>query len=164
MAVAAVGQSFPPIAVLAITVPLLEYGSAPTVVALFAYALLPIIVNTIAGLESIEAGVSEAADGMGARRVNASSRSSFRWLHRSSSPASNGRDHQRRHDHRRLDGRSCDARQSDHRRIESPPSNTAYVLQGAILVGLLAIVLDRAIELAGVVAFSNVVHKQPVRA
>lgn len=60
-----IGQTFPPVAVLAVAVPLVGFGSAPTLIALFAYGLLPIFENTIAGLESCPPPVLEAADGMG---------------------------------------------------------------------------------------------------
>jgi osmoprotectant transport system permease protein len=60
-----VGQTFPPVAVLALAVPLVGFGQAPTLIALFAYGLLPIFENTIAGLESCPRTVLEAADGMG---------------------------------------------------------------------------------------------------
>jgi osmoprotectant transport system permease protein len=62
---AGVGQTFPPVAVLAIAVPLIGFGAWPTVVALFLYGLLPIIENAIAGLEGVPQAVREAADGMG---------------------------------------------------------------------------------------------------
>jgi osmoprotectant transport system permease protein len=60
-----VGQTFPPVAVLAVAVPLVGFGQAPTLIALFAYGLLPIFENTIAGLEGCPPPVLEAADGMG---------------------------------------------------------------------------------------------------
>jgi osmoprotectant transport system permease protein len=60
-----VGQTFPPVAVLAIAVPLVGFGEAPTLLALFAYGLLPVFENTIAGLQSCPAAVLEAAAGMG---------------------------------------------------------------------------------------------------
>jgi len=44
-----IGQTFPPVAVLAVAVPLVGFGEAPTLIALFAYGLLPIFENTIAG-------------------------------------------------------------------------------------------------------------------
>src|SRR6478672_2993869 len=37
-----VGQTFPPVAVLALAVPLVGFGEKPTLIALFAYGLLPI--------------------------------------------------------------------------------------------------------------------------
>jgi len=63
--VAAVGQTFPPVAVLAIAVPLIGFGARPTVIALFIYGLLPIIDNAVAGLEGVSPAVRDAADGMG---------------------------------------------------------------------------------------------------
>ncbi len=64
-ALVTIGQTFPPVAVLAIAVPMLGFGTRPTVLALFLYGLLPITENTIAGLEGAPAGVREAALGMG---------------------------------------------------------------------------------------------------
>ncbi len=63
--VATVGQTFPPAAVLAIAVPIVGFGPRPTIIALFLYGLLPIIENTIAGLEGLPRGVREAAEGLG---------------------------------------------------------------------------------------------------
>jgi osmoprotectant transport system permease protein len=60
-----IGQTFPPVAVLAIAVPLVGFGEKPTLIALFAYGLLPIFENTITGLRGAPAEVVEAADGMG---------------------------------------------------------------------------------------------------
>ena len=62
-----IGQTFPPVAVLAIAVPLVGFGEIPTLIALFAYGLLPIFENTITGLQSVPASVAQAADGMGMR-------------------------------------------------------------------------------------------------
>jgi osmoprotectant transport system permease protein len=62
---ATIGQTFPPAAVLALAVPSLGFGPLPTLVALFLYGLLPIVQNTIAGLETVPGSVREAADGMG---------------------------------------------------------------------------------------------------
>ncbi|MGH8318993.1 MAG: ABC transporter permease [Steroidobacteraceae bacterium] len=59
------GQTFPPVAVLALAVPLLGFGEKPTLVALFLYGLLPIFENTVAGLRTCPAAVLEAANGMG---------------------------------------------------------------------------------------------------
>jgi osmoprotectant transport system permease protein len=60
-----IGQTFPPVAVLAVAVPLVGFGEAPTLIALFAYGLLPIFENTIAGLQNCPAAVIDAANGMG---------------------------------------------------------------------------------------------------
>jgi osmoprotectant transport system permease protein len=64
-AIATIGQTFPPVAVLAIAVPVLGYGALPTFVALALYGLLPIVSNAIAGIEGVPDGVREAARGMG---------------------------------------------------------------------------------------------------
>ncbi|MGH8137495.1 MAG: ABC transporter permease [Steroidobacteraceae bacterium] len=60
-----IGQTFPPVAVLALAVPLIGFGEKPTLIALFAYGLLPIFENTIVGLQSCPPAVLEAASGMG---------------------------------------------------------------------------------------------------
>lgn len=60
-----VGQTFPPVAVLALAVPMLGFGTAPTLVALFLYGLLPIFENTLTGLTGLPGSVTEAARGMG---------------------------------------------------------------------------------------------------
>jgi osmoprotectant transport system permease protein len=62
---ATVGQTFPPAAVLALSVPALGFGPRPTIVALFLYGLLPIVENAIAGLEGVAPAVRDAAQGMG---------------------------------------------------------------------------------------------------
>ncbi len=64
-ALANAGQTFPPVAVLALTVPLLGFGAAPTFLALFLYGLLPVFENALAGLSGVSPGVSEAARGSG---------------------------------------------------------------------------------------------------
>ena len=60
-----IGQTFPPVAVLAVAVPLVGFGLKPTLIALFAYGLLPIFENTMVGLKTVPAAVLEAASGMG---------------------------------------------------------------------------------------------------
>lgn len=63
--VAAIGQTFPPVAVLALAVPILGFGTLPVIVALLLYGLLPIVRNTLAGLHGVSAEIREAARGMG---------------------------------------------------------------------------------------------------
>ncbi|GGK28115.1 ABC transporter permease [Salinarimonas ramus] len=63
--IANIGQTFPPIAVLALAVPALGFGAAPTFVALFLYGLLPIFENALTGLTNVQPAVREAATGMG---------------------------------------------------------------------------------------------------
>lgn len=63
--VTSVGQTFPPVAVLALAVPILGFGAGPTLVALFLYGLLPVFENALAGLTGQSPQVREAARGMG---------------------------------------------------------------------------------------------------
>jgi osmoprotectant transport system permease protein len=60
-----IGQTFPPVAVLALAVPAVGFGAEPTIIALFLYGLLPIVRNTITGLQSVAPEVGESATGMG---------------------------------------------------------------------------------------------------
>jgi osmoprotectant transport system permease protein len=62
---ATIGQVFPPAAVLALAVPALGFGPRPTIVALFLYGLLPILENAIAGIENVPEAIREAGRGMG---------------------------------------------------------------------------------------------------
>ncbi len=64
-AIANAGQTFPPVAVLALAISTTGFGAVPTLIALFLYALLPIFENTVAGLQQVPASVLDAADGMG---------------------------------------------------------------------------------------------------
>jgi osmoprotectant transport system permease protein len=64
-AIANAGQTFPPVAVLALAVPAMGFGAGPTLIALFLYGLLPIFENTISGLHQVSPAVLDAADGMG---------------------------------------------------------------------------------------------------
>lgn len=59
------GQTFPPVAVLALGMPLLGFGYEPAVIALVLYGLFPVVSGTIAGIESVPAPVRDAAMGMG---------------------------------------------------------------------------------------------------
>lgn len=65
---ATIGQTFPPAAVLALAVPALGFGPRPTAIALFLYGLLPIVENSIAGIEGVPEAVRDAAAGMGLSR------------------------------------------------------------------------------------------------
>jgi osmoprotectant transport system permease protein len=64
-ALATIGQTFPPAAVLALAVPAIGFGPLPTVVALYLYGILPIVQNAIAGIETVPPAVRDAATGMG---------------------------------------------------------------------------------------------------
>lgn len=60
-----VGQTFPPVAVLALAVPAVGFGEKPTLIALFLYGLLPIFENALTGLSTLPKPVMEAANGVG---------------------------------------------------------------------------------------------------
>jgi osmoprotectant transport system permease protein len=140
-AIAVVGQTFPPVAVLAIAVPLLGYGGAPTLLALVLYGVLPVLGQTVAGLRNVPAEVREAADGMGFgpwRRLLQVE------LPLAIGPIMTGV---------RLSvivaigtatiGSTVGARTLGAPIIEGlVGNNTAYVIQGALLVGLLALLVD----------------------
>ncbi|ACB26847.1 osmoprotectant transport system permease protein [Methylobacterium sp. PvP062] len=63
--VARIGQTFPPVAVLALAVPILGFGAVPTLIALVLYGLLPIFETALTGLEDLDPALMEAARGMG---------------------------------------------------------------------------------------------------
>ncbi|MGB3832316.1 MAG: ABC transporter permease [Mesorhizobium sp.] len=60
-----IGQTFPPVAVLALAVPAVGFGEKPTLIALFLYGLLPIFENALTGLTTLPSSVVEAARGAG---------------------------------------------------------------------------------------------------
>jgi osmoprotectant transport system permease protein len=60
-----IGQTFPPVAVLAVAVPLVGFGAMPALIALVAYGLLPVFENSLTGLTHVPVDVLEAADGVG---------------------------------------------------------------------------------------------------
>ena len=141
----AVGQTVPPVAVLAIAVPLIGFGALPALIALALYGLLPILRATIAGLESLLPGVLEAADGAG---MTAAQRLSKVELPLAlpvlmagvrSSVIINI-------------GTATIASTVGAKTLGSPivvglaGFNTAYVIQGALVVGLLAVATDMLFE------------------
>lgn len=63
--IAAVGQTFPPVAVLAIAVPVMGFGQQPAIIALILYGVLPILQATLAGLAAVPAAAISVAEGMG---------------------------------------------------------------------------------------------------
>lgn len=64
---AALAQTIPPVAVLVLAVPVLGFGTAPTVLALFLFSVLPILGNTVTGLQQVDPALLEASTGMGMR-------------------------------------------------------------------------------------------------
>lgn len=63
------GQSVPSVAIMALAVPALGYGSRPVLLALVIYSILPVMVNVVAGIESVPQAVIEAGRGMGMTRA-----------------------------------------------------------------------------------------------
>ncbi|PPA69889.1 ABC transporter permease [Jeotgalibacillus proteolyticus] len=61
------GQTIPSLAVLALMISVLGIGFQTAVFALFIYSLLPIFRNTVAGLDTIDKNLIDAAKGMGMR-------------------------------------------------------------------------------------------------
>nr|WP_251977999.1 MULTISPECIES: ABC transporter permease [unclassified Salinicola] len=142
---AAIGQTFPPAAVLAIAVPLAGFGFAPTIIALSLYGLLPVVQNTIAGLGTVPQATLEAARGNGMSR--------WQILRRVELPLA-----------MRVIiagirvsviiniGTATIGSTVGAKSLGTPliaglvGNNLAYVTQGALLVGLLAIVTDLTFE------------------
>jgi len=60
-----IGNTVPPLAVLAIALGVLGIGSGPAIFALFLASLLPIVRNTYEGLKNVQGSLKEAATGIG---------------------------------------------------------------------------------------------------
>ncbi len=144
----AIAQTVPPVAVLAIAVPLIGFGALPALIALALYGLLPIVRATIAGIESVPRGVIEVADGLGLERRQRLARIELPLALpvllagvRSSVIINIGT--------------AAVASTVGAKTLGSPiivglsGFNTAYVIQGALVVGLLAVVTDLAFERLG---------------
>lgn len=140
-----VGQTFPPVAVLAIAVPLTGYGATPTLLALIAYGALPVVATTVTGLRGVPAAVREAADGAGFSPLGRLLQIDLPLAApvilsgiRTSVVINIGT---------ATIGSTVGALTLGSPIIEGlSGSNPAYVIQGAILVGLLAISVDLAFE------------------
>lgn len=144
--VTAIGQTFPPAAVLAVAVPLVGYGAQPTVVALVAYGILPVVDNTVAGLRGVSPAAMGAAEGMGFTAWQ-----KLFWVElplaapvimagvRTSVIINIGT---------AAIGSTVGALTLGSPIIEGlSGSNTAYVIQGAVVVGLLAVAVDQLFAL-----------------
>src|SRR3982751_3931634 len=68
LGVAGVLQTVPSVALLGFLIPVLGIGVGPALVALFLYALLPIIRNTYVGITEVSPMIKEAATGVGMTR------------------------------------------------------------------------------------------------
>ena len=69
LAIASVFLTIPSLALFTIFIPLVGLGFAPSFIALFLYAILPVLRNTVTGLEQVDPSVMEAAKGMGLTRT-----------------------------------------------------------------------------------------------
>jgi osmoprotectant transport system permease protein len=58
-------QTVPTLAVVALMVPLIGFGFWPAIIALILYGMLPVVRNTIAGLEAVDPFIIDSAVGMG---------------------------------------------------------------------------------------------------
>lgn len=65
LGLAGILQTIPSIALLGFLIPILGIGAKPAILALFLYALLPIIRNTYTGINGVDPSVKEAATAMG---------------------------------------------------------------------------------------------------
>ena len=143
--VASVGQTFPPVAVLAIAVPLVGFGELPALIALAVYGLLPVVNGTLAGLQSVPTAVQQAAMGIGM--------SGWQRLWQVELPL--GRPVWLAGVRTSVIiniGTAAIASTVGAQTLGSPiivglsGFNTAYVLQGALLVGVLAVGVDLAFD------------------
>ena len=65
LGVAGVLLTIPSLALFAVFIPLVGIGNRPAQIALFLYAILPILRNTVTGLSGVDEAVVESARGMG---------------------------------------------------------------------------------------------------
>ncbi len=68
MSASSIGETIPSVAIIALAVPVLGYGNGPCILALYIYAILPVVRNAIIGFESVSPTVLEAGIGMGMSR------------------------------------------------------------------------------------------------
>jgi len=141
----AAGQTFPPVAVLALAVPVIGFGEQPAMVALLLYGLLPILQGTLAGIDAVPPTLREVAAGVGMSprqilfKVELPLAAPVILAGIRTSVIINI-------------GTATIASTVGANTLGSPVIiglsgfNTAYILQGACLVALLAIVTDRLFE------------------
>ena len=65
LAIAGIFLTIPSLALFALFIPFAGIGNLPAMMALFLYAILPILRNTVTGLDSVSPAVVESAKGMG---------------------------------------------------------------------------------------------------
>ncbi|HGK4673506.1 TPA: ABC transporter permease [Kluyvera georgiana] len=142
---AAMGQTFPPVAVLALAVPVMGFGEKPAIVALTLYGILPVLQGTLAGLAAVPAGALRVAEGIGMtggqrlRQVELPLAAPVIVAGIRTSVIVNI-------------GTATIASTVGANTLGTPiiiglsGFNTAYVIQGAMLVALAAIIIDRVFE------------------
>lgn len=140
-----VGQTLPPVAVLAVAVPLMGFGEAPALIALALYGLLPVLQATLSGIESTPMAAMQAAEGMGMspwqrlRRIELPLAAPVILAGIRTSVIINI-------------GTAALASTVGVRTLGLPiivglsGFNTAYIIQGAVLTGLLAVAVDLAFD------------------
>jgi osmoprotectant transport system permease protein len=142
---AGMGQTFPPVAVLAVAVPAVGFGELPALIALSIFGVLPVLQATMAGLASVPPSVLDSARAMGMtpRQILIEVQMPLAlplWLAgvRTSVVVNIGT--------------AAIASTVGAKTLGLPiiiglsGFNTAYVLQGAMMVGLLAIAADLAFD------------------
>jgi osmoprotectant transport system permease protein len=65
LSTAGIFLTIPSLALFALFIPLVGIGNTPAIMALFLYAILPILRNTVTGLDEVSPAVVESARGMG---------------------------------------------------------------------------------------------------
>ena len=65
LALSGIILTIPSLALFALFIPLLGIGNPPAMLALFLYALMPVLRNTVTGLDAVSPAVVESAKGMG---------------------------------------------------------------------------------------------------
>jgi len=151
---AAMGQTFPPVAILAVAVPAVGFGELPALIALSIFGMLPVLQGTLAGLASVPSPVTDSARAMGMtpRQILTEVQLPLAfplWLAgvRTSVVVNIGT--------------AAIASTVGAKTLGLPiivglsGFNTAYVLQGAMMVGLLAIAADLAFDGLAVVLQAN---------
>lgn len=65
MTIASVFQTIPSLSLLAIMIPIFGVGKLPAIIAIFIYSLLPVLRNTVLGMNGVDENILDAAKGMG---------------------------------------------------------------------------------------------------
>jgi osmoprotectant transport system permease protein len=65
LSIAGIFLTIPSLALFALFIPIVGIGNPPAIIALFMYSLLPILRNTVTGLDEVNSAVVESARGMG---------------------------------------------------------------------------------------------------